>query len=173
MSSAAHPRTVDRTGWPNGPWDDEPDRVDFKTEAGFPAIALRSSSGYWCGYVAAPPGHPAHPDSGDDVDIAVHGTVTYGGKCSGDVCHVPEPGEPDDVYWIGFDFAHSGDARPSKRDWDDHPWSPDGRTQYWGPNARYCRADEVRGVYRDIAYVRAECEKVGQQLAAMVSKAAT
>jgi len=164
---AGQPHDVDRTGWPRGPWDDEPDRVDFKTAAGFPAIALRNPSGFWCGYVAVSPGHPAY--DGNDESIEVHGGFTYGGKCAGAVCHVPEPGEPADVFWLGFDFAHYGDAHPSKHDeWDAYTWSADGRTQYWGARARYMRPDDVRGVYRDLAYVRAECEKVGKQLAAMV-----
>lgn len=166
---SGQPHNVDRTGWPKGPWDDEPDRVDFKTVAGFPAIALRHHSGHWCGYVAVPPGHPAYTHPNIDDVVKVHGTFTYGGKCAGHVCHVPEPGEPADVYWLGFDFAHCGDAHPSKYDdFDAHTWSEDGRTQFWGPKSRYVRPGEVRGVYRDIAYVARECEKVAEQLAAMM-----
>ena len=29
------------------------------------------------------------------------------------ICHVPLPGESDDVWWFGFDCAHSGDLVPS------------------------------------------------------------
>ena len=42
--------------WGQGPWDDEPDRVDFE-HAGFPCLLLRNPRlGQWCGYVAVPPG---------------------------------------------------------------------------------------------------------------------
>jgi hypothetical protein len=166
-SLAGTPAEVDRTGWPKGPWDNEPDRLDWKTKAGFPAIALRHSSGHWCGYVGVPNGHPAY-GNGDEAIVDVHGGVTYASKCAGRVCHVPVPGEPADVFWLGFYFAHSGDAAPSK--WNLNEgwswWSNDGRTLYWGPKTT-SRGGEVRGLYRDLQYVKRECERVGLQLAEM------
>lgn len=95
-----------------GPWHDEPDRVEFEHE-GFPCLLLRNSA--WCGYVGVPPGHPWHGKNYDDVRTAdgdwpsVHGGLTYSAACHGRICHVPKPGETDDVWWLGFDCAHSGD----------------------------------------------------------------
>ena len=164
---AGRPQNVNRKGWPKGPWDDEPDRVDWKTKAGLSAIALRHPAGHWCGYVAVPPGHPAY-ESGEEDVVDVHGGVTFANKCGGFVCHVPEPGEPAEVFWIGFDFAHCNDAAPSE--WDEREgwtrWSADGRTAYWG-SASHARPGTVKGIYRDLPYVQSECEKVGEQLAAM------
>jgi hypothetical protein len=158
---------VDRIGWPKGPWDDEPDRVDWKTVAGFPAIALRHSSGHWCGYVGLPLDHPAYGKSDEDV-VDVHGGITYAGKCAGYVCHIASPGEPDEVFWLGFDFAHCNDVSPNafdeKNGWVE--WSKDDRVGYWGPSATMCRG-QIKGHYRDIAYVREQCERVGAQLGAM------
>lgn len=176
---AGQPNRVDRTGWPKGVWNTEPDRVDWKTAAGFPAIALRHTSGHWCGYVAVPPGHPLFPvkdRSGDESEyddaVQVHGGVTYSGFCGGHVCHVAGPGEPSNVFWLGFDFAHLGDASPgSDADPKWTKWSSDGRTAYWGPKASYCRG-EVKGVYRELAYVRDQCERVGRQLATIAAEAA-
>lgn len=167
---SSEPHKVDRTGWPKGVWDAEPDRVDWKTKAGFPALALRHPSGHWCGYVAVPPGHPAY-ESADESVVDVHGGVTYASKCAGNVCHVPEPGEPADVFWLGFDFAHCNDASPSAWDMSSgfSTWSEDGRTCLWGPSAKMGKGD-VKGVYRDLAYVRAECEQVGRQLADQAGK---
>jgi hypothetical protein len=166
-SLAGQAANIDRTGWPKGPWDDEPDRVDWRTAAGYPAIALRHSSGHWCGYVGVPVGHPAY-ENGDECVVDVHGGVTYAAKCSGRICHIPAPGESGDVFWLGFDFAHSGDASPERSDLKEGwtRWSKDGRTAYWGPKAG-ALDQVVKGHYRDLRYVRVECERVGKQLASM------
>lgn len=61
------------------------------------------------------------------------------------ICHLPEPGEPNDVWWFGFDCAHSGDVSPG-----------------------YDR--ELRGfgtghdTYRDLDYVVRQCEQLAAQL---------
>src|SRR5690606_29850193 len=111
-------RWHDRSEWPPGPWDNEPEDTVECRVAGFPCLLVRGPSGAWCGYVGVPPGHSLHGKSyGDDaVDaLNVHGGITYGGACQvgGHICHVPAPGEPDDVWWLGFDCNHSGDVSPN------------------------------------------------------------
>lgn len=139
---------VDRTGWPLGPWDQEPDRVEWRTAAGLPALILRHFwTGNLCGYVAVPPGHPLHGQpygaAGDALPKGAHGGLTYAGACRGSICHVPAEGEPDDVHWLGFDCAHAFDAQPGRLD---RMWiEPDMR-------------------YRTVDYVRAECESLAAQL---------
>lgn len=160
---------VDRSKWEPGPWDGEPDRVDFK-HAGLPCLLLRHANfGHWCAYAGVPPGHPLHGknyslayDSGDNDElldpkaaalldkIEVHGGITYAAACSHNVCHVPEPGEPDEVWWFGADFHHSGDHAPTRT--DRHEW-------HWRPGA-----DES---YKGVSYVQREAEKLAEQLAAM------
>lgn len=161
MTETIEPTSVDRTGWPAGPWDGEPDRVDFKTAAGLPGLIVRQARGHLCGYVAVPPGHPLHGKTYGDEDVDaldVHGRITYGDRCHGNVCHVPEPGEPADVWWLGFDAAHSFDSSPRG-----------GFTMSWvemfgdSPSAG---AED----YRTVEYMRAECERLAEQLAAMGSK---
>ena len=106
----------DRTGWGAGPWDDEPDRVLWTDPiTGYPCLARRSPGmGHWCGYVGVPPGHPAHGESYDDVDVMVHGGITFAEECDGDpeqgICHPSDDG--DHVWWVGFDCMHAGDASP-------------------------------------------------------------
>jgi hypothetical protein len=143
---------------PDGPWHDEPDHVDFEAH-GLPCIVHRANLGAWCGYVAVPPGHPWHGKefmSGSDEPRAeVHGGVTYTSKCQGPLCHVPKPGESDDVWWVGFDCAHLGDIVPgilavSAR-------TPSGFAQYES--------------YKTLSYVRAETEELAKQ-AAEVGKSA-
>lgn len=107
---------ADKSSWQPGPWQSEPDRVEFE-HAGFPCLLKRvMTSGHWCGYVGVPPSHPAH---GKDYDndlldsVSIHGGLTYADECDGDpvagICHVPKPGEPEHAWWFGFDCAHGGD----------------------------------------------------------------
>jgi hypothetical protein len=63
---------------------------------------------------------PEYPDDGwDEYEGEIAIEITYGpSPCDPDesdplrVCHVPQPGESDDVRWIGFDFGHAGDYSP-------------------------------------------------------------
>lgn len=147
---------IDKRAWGLGPWATEPDRVEFESE-GFPCLIVRhEASGHLCGYVAVPPGHPWHgktesyswDDDGNAIDggldVRVHGGVSYAAFCDGNVCHVPKPGEPDDVWWIGFDMGHCDDLSPLMH------------SQKWFANIPTV-------VYRTIQYVRAECESVARQ----------
>lgn len=155
MSEQTTERKIDRSKWPAGPWDGEPDRVEWRTAAGLPALITRTTLGHLCGYVAVPPGHRAYGTTDDWDGLAsslhVHGGVTYGAKCSGHICHVPEPGEPDDVWWIGFDMAHSGDLCPYMLE----------------HGGGYGGAFGDR--YRTVDYVREQCEQLAAQLAGMVA----
>lgn len=70
----------------------------------------------------------------------LHGGLTYASECRGHICHVPEPGKPEDVWWFGFDCAHSGDLTP-------------------------CLGFDFPGsTYHDVAYVQAECRSLAKQL---------
>lgn len=126
-----------------GPWVGEPDRLEWR-HRGFPCLMLRGNPrlGAWCGYVGVPPGHPWYGDS--EPECAVHGSVTYASKCAGHVCHVPQPGESDDVWWVGFDCGHAGDIVPGMQ------LEPGGRDSY-----------------KTVAYVRAECEQLADQAASL------
>ena len=140
---------IDKSAWGDGPWQSEPDRVEFE-HADFVCVMKRHEHlGHWCGYVGVAPGHPWHGKSYDDVvGIDVHGNCTYGETCDGNqergVCHVPKPGTPDHLWWIGFDFAHGYDLSP-------------------GAKHRALGG----GAYRDRAYVEAECRKAAEQAAAL------
>jgi hypothetical protein len=143
---------VDRTGWQPGPWDGEPDRVEFEAE-GFPCLLVRSqSTGTWCGYVGVPPGHPCHGKGYDDVSVQVHGGLTYADKCAGHICHVPKPGATDDVWWLGFDLGHAWDLCPAFT-----------RIPGWFDRT----AGEPRDVYRHQAYAQNETIVLAKQLAAI------
>lgn len=138
--------------WPPGPWDDEPDRVPWTDPAtGYPCIIRRNPVGAWCGYVGVPPGHPYHGKGYNEIDyeeIDIHGGLTYAAGCDDDpangICHIPPPGQPDDVWWFGFDCAHAGDITPG--------------------TLRYYRSPIADDVYRDLDYVAAETTRLAAQL---------
>jgi hypothetical protein len=110
---------IDKSDWGDGPWQHEPDRAEWR-DRGFVCLALRNDrSGNWCGYLGVPPGHPWHGKDYGELDVRVHGGLTYGEKCMEDprpdrerVCHVPLEGESDDVWWLGFDCHHACDYAP-------------------------------------------------------------
>jgi hypothetical protein len=109
-------RYVDKSNWPKGQWNDEPDKLHFvDRQTGMDCLIVRGPSGALCGYVAVEEGHPAFGADYNRVQVSVHGGLTYASACQedGKICHVPRTGKPDHVYWLGFDCAHSGDLCPS------------------------------------------------------------
>lgn len=154
--------TVDKTEWGGGEWAYEPDKLQWRDEAtGLPCLINRGPSGALCGYVGVSPGHPAFGADYNDVDVRVHGGLTFAGPChpgvneSSGICHVPEAGESDHVYWLGFDCCHAWDVSPAyKRFYEDfdkeHP-------EYAGLR----RMDET---YRTVDYVKEEVRGLAAQL---------
>lgn len=149
-------RLYSREGKVSGPWDDEPDRIAWvDPDTGYHALMRRNPYGSWCGYVAVPPGHAAHGSDFNALDLEVHGGLTYGARCFGDpdtgVCHVPAEGEPDDVWWLGFDCGHCMDDN-------------------WMMAELHRKHAELvvhHPNYRDVNYVRQEVSRLAQQLRAM------
>lgn len=147
----------DRTKWGPGPWENEPDRAEWRTAAGLPGLAVRGPYGNWCGYAAVAPGHPAHGAAFGKLDINAHGGLTYGQACQGEICHVPTPGEPDDVWWLGFDCGHAGDVMPGMN----------ALMRATGCTASLEFMGEPHAHYRTLEYVRAEVEDLAAQLVAL------
>ena len=157
--------TIDRAAqqWPSGPWDKEPDKAQWQDEeTGLPCLAVRHpSSGHWCGYVGVAEGHPAFKQGYNDVMFGdeypdVHGGLTFADMCSpGEdeskgVCHTPALGEPDHVWWFGFDCAHSEDYSP--------------RDQHYSDTRGYPFTTGGYSKYRTLDYVKWQCRKLAKQL---------
>lgn len=184
-------RTIDKSSWPRGPWDAEPDKRQWQDEAtGLPCLIVRvDHSGHLCGYVGVPPKHPlyevSYSEPSDKLRAAlerrlnspmgdhpafrvlisalagrelepcaesvfeVHGGITFSDHCHDTkdecrgICHKPDDGETDSVWWFGFDCAHCDDRSPAS-------------------SSALLRE---RGAYRDFAYVAEECRKLAEQLA--------
>lgn len=157
-------RTVDKSAWARGEWDNEPDKVSWTDAAtGLPCLIVRGPSGpsgALCGYVGVAEGHRLFgvdysdarllkAEEGDGRYFDVHGGLTFSDHCSPSedesrgICHVPEPGAPDHVWWFGFDCAHGGDVCPMP-----------GRSFDWPDQS-----------YKDLRYVRHHVTSLAAQLA--------
>jgi len=156
-------RTIDRKAvqWPSGPWDSEPDKVQWPDEeTSLPCLAVRHPhSGHWCGYVGVTEGHPFFGKGYNDVDVNVHGGLTFARACNPKeteaegICHLPGEGEPDHVWWFGFDCAHSGDRGP--------------RDEYFSQTKGYPFTPSPNETYKPLSYVKNECASLAKQLAAL------
>jgi hypothetical protein len=147
---------VDKTGWREGPWLKEPDRLEWRDDAtGLPCLIVRAEiTGALCGYVGVPPGHPAHKNvlTMPVEALEAHGGINYASKCSGPVCHLPAPGEADEVWWLGFDCAHAWDYSPGLDAMSGMRLPPGGLMQY-----------------RDVEYVRREITELARQCAELAA----
>lgn len=160
-------RTFDKSEWGEGPWLTEPDKIQWQDEAtGLPCLIVRNThcTGALCGYVGIAEGHPDFEKGYDHVDVEVHGGLTFASFCtdtddeSRHICHKPAPGEPDHVWWLGFDCSHSGDLSPAME--ARHRNSVFGSTLYGGG---------YEETYKPIAYVKAEVTQLAAQLLARAS----
>lgn len=134
-----------------GPWQAEDvDRADWiDADTDLDCMVLRGPGGAWCGYVGLPPGHRFHGSGWDDPDVRVHGGLTFANSCQESedpnaICHVPQPGRPAEVWWLGFDCSHALDRSP--------------RMEALAPGFMYLQE------YRTFEYVKQETEALAKQL---------
>jgi hypothetical protein len=139
----------DRSKWGSGPWDNEPDKIQWQdAETGLPCLIVRNHYGALCGYVGVSEGHPYYKKGYDDCPVGVYGGLTYAAGCMEDVsekeaiCHIPGKGEPDHVWWLGFDCLHYMDYGPAY------------------PQNHFRK----QGDYRPVAFVEEQCRHLAQQL---------
>jgi hypothetical protein len=160
---------ADKSEWGPGPWVDEPDKLQWQDEAtGLPCLIKRNTqvTGALCGYVGLAEGHPDFGKSYHDVEVEVHGGLTFADFCHKSdeqpehelICHMHDPGEPDRVWWLGFDCSHAGDLSPRLdsvlRSLPAFPKAPGG----W------------EDTYRAIDYVKAHVTQLAAQLAKRAHK---
>lgn len=170
----------EKMAWGPGPWHFEDDKYQWPDKlTGMPCLAVRSHFGSWCGYVGVTAEHPlygiAHnecakkpqctptDDGYFDCDhttqqiLEVHGGLTFSGPCkqtedpARGVCHVPAPGEPVDVWWLGYDCGHYLDVQPGLN----------ALSRSLGGSGGVFSA----GSYKTLTYVQAECATLCDQLA--------
>ncbi len=143
---------IDRSSFPKGPWDKEPDIVrlwDERTWA--PGLILRPSTGHLCGYIGFTENHPLYDigyneaykiaEGEGEVRNQVFGSeLTFAGKYD----HISPC-----IWWLGWDHAHAGDVVPSLLQFSS------GRSNTW------LHRDET---YKDIMYVKREIEDIVSRL---------
>lgn len=220
MNRIEYKSRVDKSAWPRrGPWDREPDKIQWKDEVtSLPCLIVRNSSGALCGYVGVPNTHPLHGKDFDDVqDLKVHGGLTFSRGCAdmsrarwakwreglfarrdeakrfphGEtaryfkewasaledydawlaqgyasyICHVPGEGEPDDVWWFGFDCAHASDFCPGYQRVTEECLRQISSIELDQPTSWGTVVE-----YRDVAYVTEQCQLLAKQLEALNPK---
>lgn len=128
---------VDRTGWPAGVWDSEPDELEWKDEgSGLKCRMMRHAlMGHWCGWVGIHEGHRLFGVETSEIEMSVHGGLTTCGWMDGD----------QGTWWLGFDCGHAYDFCPAKAQWM-KLWKRAGRN------------------YKTVEFVKAECAKLAGQL---------
>jgi hypothetical protein len=87
--------------WPNDPLSDGYSIARRWEHAGLQCVVIQGQRAHLgiatlCGYVKVPQNHPDHGKWYDDVDVHVHGGLTF--------CQVTTDGE-----WFGFDTSHLDD----------------------------------------------------------------
>lgn len=139
----AYPTKVE---WGAGPWQDEPDELAWSFGDVACRIVRHPSFGSLNGYVAVPPGHPWH--GLEDLDADVHGGITY----SGPFDEHTYASATDGQWWVGFDAGHYTDLSPGLTALVRHAGGlPEGGVIH------------PFGIYRDLAYVRSETERLARQ----------
>ena len=130
----------DKSGWGSGRWNAEPDKVVWVDEAtGLDCMINRNKRlGFLCGYVGVPKSNTHHGKGYDDAPGDVNGGLTFASACfpapegpEFGVCHIEQPGRPENVWWFGFDCGHLYDTSPGMTD------------DFWEPNATYKTFDWV------------------------------
>lgn len=121
----------------------------WTTEAGLMAAVVVQDHGSRCGYVGVPKDHAAAGKSYDELDIDVHGGLTYDG------CNTEYPAPSDGLWWFGYDCAHWGDAR------DPALMTPDYKELY--DKGMFGSLDDY-GVVRSLEFCVEQCESLAKQL---------
>ena len=91
-------------------WINEPNHSHFFYRDYECRIVRHPVLGTLCGYVKIPTTHPYHAKNYNDIDIDVHGGLTFGDNLN-NVSKAYEI-QLDDGFWLGFDCAHYNDIRP-------------------------------------------------------------
>lgn len=128
---------ADRSNWPSGPWDDEPDFYEWTTAVGYEAYMFRLESGAWAAAITAP-----YPTAKGPGTMGFHHTLRDKriNQMDHSVCMVSKT-----------DIEGIGDFCISMEHWESPGPAYGGRT--WN-----------RGPYKTIKELKQICENVAQDI---------
>lgn len=150
LSNEKKPHFIDKSWWERGEWDNEPDFEEFEYNNIRCFLTRNSLTGSWCGYAVLPVGHPWFGKKYDDIDIEVHGGLTFSqeGTFEGDV---------NSTWIIGFDCAHLSDISPAAN------FTLDGKYQQLLTGLLE-KTERPRATYKNIEFSRHECKNMVDQI---------
>lgn len=151
-----------KKGFPDGPWNNEPNKVYFK-EYGFDCMVKRQGNlGFLCGYVGVTKEHPlfnVHYSNDEYIEVHshAHGGITFSELCVDNICH---PGK-NKVFWIGFDCGHFGDYIPkiTPKMYGNVPYNDHLKKIMCIP-----QEEILKEYYKDIEYVKEACKDLARYL---------
>jgi len=128
----------------DGPWKELPHFIRFEYK-GYKCYMSKGPMLNWCGYVILPKDHKFYEKYYDEVDVSVHGGITYS--------DYEDPDDKEKGWTIGFDCAHAWDkiAKPKAM-----------RDIYYKMDKLYPTLREE--IYRDKDYVEQEIKDLVNQL---------
>jgi len=142
----------DKSDWGDGAWQTEPDLVMWRAKAPphYRCMVARSFFGSLNGYVAIPPGHPAHGVVHQRLKhVPSHRGLSFSGHATAE-------------HWVlGFDCGHGFDIQPASN----------ARLRQVGALPGFMSGDDdgmgevFRMRYRDLPYVREVVEALAAALA--------
>lgn len=150
-----------------GPCMNEPDRVEFKAY-GLDCLLVRNQMMFqWCGYVGVKKNHPLYGQVYDDLDVDVHGGLTYSEYCRSSICHETE--DEDNLYWFGFDCLHFQDFAPGMELSMTQIRKIEPELHKAFPMLEKIRENQMSAfntgsTYRDLNYAMFEVKKLAEQL---------
>lgn len=136
---------IDKSSWPDGPWKDEPDRVEF-VYRDIECLIKRGILGQLNGYAILP--KDLVSDSDDIYDV--HGGITFDEKIG-------------DTRMIGFDCAHSDDIVPEILS-NKLKFHKNINERFKLSTEMYRNQLEKISSYKDINFVKNEIEKMVDQV---------
>lgn len=150
---------MDKSGWGDGPWQHEPDKVQFyDPNTGYTCMIIRNHRGALCGYVGVPEWHSCYKKNYSVPTVRVHGSLNYSRHSNGHA-HIPYPEEPENLWWFGFDCSHSRDLSPALPTILIEDTTPEGVLM-----RQIFVKISSRQIYRDLQYVKEECLSLAKQL---------
>jgi len=130
-----------RAKWGEGPWVYESDQITWQdNETNLYCFAIRNSEmGTWCGYVAIDNTYSIYENKYDDIDVLIHGGLTYAGNIDELFSAFAEDENLKNLSVFGFDCGHAGDFIP------------------------FFKSNILNGVYRNAMFIKQECASLAKQ----------